>query len=124
MKNLNAVSLKLGRKPIEGKRSIGFYEGPYSRTAQVSVPDGWEISVLSEYDDADAAKIFDERKRTVFCVAVSPDGKELIGYRWRMDSRMDPVHLKGAKAKEIGADLNTVDPAEIAEKLKSHFKEA
>jgi len=124
MKNLNAVSLKLGRKPIEGKRSIGFHEGPYSRTAQIAVPDDWEVSALGEYDDADAAKTFDERKRTVFCVAVSPDGKELIAYRWRMDSRMDPVHLKGAKAKKIGADLNTVDPAEIAEKLKSHFKEA
>ena len=122
MKNLNAVNLKLGGKPIEGKRSIGFYEGPYARTAQIAVPDDWEVSAFVEYDSDEAAKAFDERSRTIICVSVSPDGKEVIGYRWRLDERKPLVHLKGAKAKKIGADLNAVDAADIAEKLKPHFE--
>ena len=122
MRDLEPVSIRLGRTRVEGRRNIGFYEGPYSRTAQIAVPDDWNVFAYADYDSPEAEKEFNERERAIYCFSVSPDGKELIAYKWRVSERHEPVHLKGAKAKKLGEDLNVVDPAELAEKVKAQFK--
>lgn len=117
MKNLDIVHLNLGLNIPQGKRFIGFHEGPYSRTAQVAVPKEWSISAFIEHDDSEAARTYDERRRTIYCIAIHPDGKEAIIYKWRVGTRTNPIHLTEKDIEEI----STIDPEKIISHISTAF---
>lgn len=117
MKDLHAVKLNLGAAGhAPGRRFIGFCEGPYERTAQIAVPEDWSVYAFVDYDDPAAAASFDERRRSIYCISISPDNDNIIAYKWRVGERHDPIRINAKDLSMQGDKL-----IELAEEISKRF---